>query len=103
LREPGSGTRSEFEDALIAREIAPSQLKLALELPSNEAVRAVVEAGIGATAISELVAEPGFKSGSLVRVPFKLPERIFHAVRHRERHQSRAAAAFLAVQQSSAI
>jgi DNA-binding transcriptional LysR family regulator len=97
LREPGSGTRSEFEDALITRKIKPSLLKVALELPSNEAVRAAVEAGVGATAISELVAESGIKSGSLVRVPFELPERIFHAVHHRERYQSRAATAFLAV------
>lgn len=97
LREPGSGTRSEFEAALREANIAPERLKVALELPSNEAVRAAVEAGFGATAISELVAASGIKSKALARVPFKLPERQFHAVRHRERYQSRAAQAFMAI------
>ena len=52
LREPGSGTRSEFEAALEEFGVSPGALRIALELPSNEAVRAVVEAGLGATAIS---------------------------------------------------
>ncbi len=59
LRESGSGTRSEFEDTLRQRGLEPGRLKIALELPSNEAVRAAVEAGAGVTAISELVAEFG--------------------------------------------
>jgi DNA-binding transcriptional LysR family regulator len=45
LREPGSGTRSVFEDAMAQRGIDPARLRIALELPSNEAVRAAVEAG----------------------------------------------------------
>lgn len=96
LREPGSGTRSEFEAALASRGIEPGLLKVALELPSNEAVRAAVEAGVGATAISELVAASGLKSGALVSVPFKMPERPFHILRHRERYHSRPARAFMA-------
>src|ERR1700730_15025167 len=35
LREPGSGTRSVFENALAQRGIAPGRLRVALELPSN--------------------------------------------------------------------
>jgi DNA-binding transcriptional LysR family regulator len=97
LRESGSGTRSEFEAALRAHRVDPERLEIALELPSNEAVRAAVEAGVGATAISELVAESGVRSGALVRVGFKLPERIFHALRHSSRHQSHAAQAFMAI------
>ncbi len=97
LREPGSGTRSEFEAALARHGVSADRLKVALELPSNEAVRAAVEAGAGATAISELVATSGFLSGRLSRVRFKLPERIFHAVRHRERYRSRAGDAFMAI------
>ncbi|WP_282641811.1 LysR substrate-binding domain-containing protein, partial [Xanthobacter autotrophicus] len=38
LREPGSGTRQVFEDALRASGLDPAGLKVALELPSNEAV-----------------------------------------------------------------
>lgn len=97
LRESGSGTRSEFEAALRQRGLDPAALNVALELPSNEAVRAAVEAGVGATAISELVAASGLKSGALVRAPFKLPERTFHALGHKSRYQSGAARAFMAI------
>ncbi len=68
---------------------------VALELPSNEAVRAAVEGGAGATAISELVAECGLRSGTLARVKFRLPERTFRVLRHRERYRSKAADAFM--------
>jgi DNA-binding transcriptional LysR family regulator len=43
LREPGSGTRSEFEAALRARGIDTAQLNVALELPSNDAVCVAVQ------------------------------------------------------------
>lgn len=97
LREPGSGTRSEFETSLRARGIDPEQMRVAIELPSIEAVRAAVEAGIGATAISELAVQSALKAGTLVRVKFGLPQRTFHAVRHRRRYHSRAGEAFMAM------
>ena len=56
LREHGSGTRAVFEDALVAFGLDARALRIALELPSNEAVRAAVEAGLGAAAISASVA-----------------------------------------------
>ena len=96
VREHGSGTRSEFEAALRRHGIGPEQLKIALELPSNEAVRSAVVAGAGITAISELVVEALIRLGRLHRVGFDLPARSFHLLRHRERYHSRAAQAFLA-------
>ena len=45
LREHGSGTRSMFEAALRKYGIRFSDLRIALELPSNEAVRAALESG----------------------------------------------------------
>lgn len=95
LREAGSGTRSEFEAALGESGIHTDALKTVLELPSNEAVRAAVEAGAGATAISELVVDTGLRAGALKRVDFTLPDRLFHTMRHRERYQSKAGRAFL--------
>jgi DNA-binding transcriptional LysR family regulator len=97
LREPGSGTRSVFEDALAQVGIDPSALCVRLELPSNEAVRAAVEAGLGATAISATVAAPSIEAGLLQQAAFRLPERQFHVLRHRERYRSRAAEALLAL------
>ena len=72
-------------------------LRIALELPSNEAVRAAVEAGLGATAISASVAAPGLEAGLLHQVPIELLERNFYAVRHLERYRSKAADALLAM------
>jgi DNA-binding transcriptional LysR family regulator len=95
LREPGSGTRSEFEAELRRRKIDPAALKIVLELPSNEAVRSAVLAGAGATAISELVVGPGLRYGSLQRLDFDMPQRPFHILRHKERYRSRAADALL--------
>lgn len=86
LREPGSGTRSAFEDALACSGIEPAKLRIALELPSNESVRAAVEAGLGATAISASVAAPSLEAGLLCQAQFPLPERYFYALRHRGRY-----------------
>jgi DNA-binding transcriptional LysR family regulator len=97
LREAGSGTRSVFENALVRLGVNPGALRIQLELPSNEAVRAAVEAGLGATAISASVAAPSIEAELLHQVTFRLPEREFHVLRHRERYQSRAAEALLAV------
>jgi DNA-binding transcriptional LysR family regulator len=97
LRERGSGTRSVFEDALSKLGIAPERLRIQLELPSNEAVRAAVEAGMGATALSASVAAPSLEAGLLHQVDFRLPEREFYVLRHRERYQSRVATALLAL------
>lgn len=97
LREPGSGTRSEFEAALRGLGILPTSIAVAMTLPSNESVRAVVEAGLGATAMSATVAAPSLEAGLLHQVKFSLPERSFQLLRHRERHQSRAAEALIAL------
>jgi DNA-binding transcriptional LysR family regulator len=97
MRESGSGTRSEFETALTAMGIDPGELNIALELPSNESVRAAVEAGLGAAALSTSVVASSLEAGLLYRVPFVLPERTFIALRHRERYRSHAANALLAI------
>jgi DNA-binding transcriptional LysR family regulator len=91
LREPGSGTRSGFEHALEGLGLSPRNLRVALELPSNEAVRAAVEAGLGATAISASVAAPSIEAGLLRQVDFTLPERYYCVLHHAERYRSRAA------------
>ncbi len=97
LREPGSGTRSETEAALDALGAAPDRLRVAMELPSNEAMRAAVEADMGAAVMSASVAAPSLEAGLLARVPIALPERAFRVVHHRERTLSRSAEALLAL------
>jgi DNA-binding transcriptional LysR family regulator len=95
LREPGSGTRSMFESALRQSGIKLSDLRIALELPSNEAVRTAVETGDAATAISDLVVAPSLAAKTLHRVKFELPRRAFYILRHKERHASRIEQALL--------
>jgi DNA-binding transcriptional LysR family regulator len=96
LREPGSGTRSMFEAALRKFGIKSSDLRVALELPSNEAVRAAVESGDCATAISDLVVAQSIAAGTLHRVRIELPRRAFFLLRHKERYASQAEQALLA-------
>lgn len=97
LREPGSGTRGEFEAALKPLSMSLTDLDVALELPSNESVCAAVEAGVGATAISGLVVEAELRSGKLVSPEFPLPRRSFFILRHRERYTSEAELALLEI------
>jgi DNA-binding transcriptional LysR family regulator len=94
LREPGSGTRSVFE-AELERLGLGGRLRVIMALPSNEAVRAAVEAGAGATVISASVAAPSLEAGLLRRVRFALPDRSFDVLRHRERGGSGAAQALM--------
>ena len=95
IREVGSGTRAQLEAALEIHDLHLRDLVVALELPSNEAVRAAVESGSAATVISASVAAPGIEAGLLVHVPFALPERSFKVARHKERSLSRSAEAML--------
>lgn len=91
VREQGSGTRSSFEDVLRARGVDPASLEVTMTLPSNEAVRTAVEAGAGVAALSRLVVAPAIQAGMLTELPFALPDRPFHALRHKERYRTRAA------------
>ena len=88
LREHGSGTRSMFEAALRKYSIRFSDLRIALELPSNEAVRAALESGDCATAISDLVVAQSLAAKTLHRVKIDLPRRSFYVLRHKERYAS---------------
>ncbi|QPM90444.1 LysR substrate-binding domain-containing protein [Pseudooceanicola algae] len=92
LREPGSGTRAILAQALKAAGITP---RVYMELPSNEAVRAAVEAGSGVSALSRVVVETSLAAGRLVEIAFPIPPRRFHALRPAQRHVSRATQAFL--------
>jgi DNA-binding transcriptional LysR family regulator len=95
LRERGSGTRQIFENTLRKYGVDPTQLDVAMELSSNEAVCSAVEAGAGATVISMLVVAQKLGAGALIELPVAFPERQFLALRHGDRHRSRAENVFL--------
>jgi DNA-binding transcriptional LysR family regulator len=95
MRERGSGTRSTFEAALRGRGLDPKSLNVVLTLPSNESVRAAVEAGAGVAVLSALVVARAIAAGALRSYDFELPARPFFGLRHKERYQSKAARALL--------
>ena len=90
VREPGSGTRGVLEDMALGAGLQWSDLNVALELPSNEAVREAVEAGAGATLISRHVVASALSAGTLRALPLDVPPRSYKMVRHRKRHASPA-------------
>jgi DNA-binding transcriptional LysR family regulator len=95
LRERGSGTRQIFEGALHGFGVDAAALSIALEFPSNEAVRSAVEAGAGATVISDLVVADGVHRGTLCRLDLAFPKRRFTVLRHGDRYRSKAEEALL--------
>ncbi|HVI52417.1 MAG TPA: LysR substrate-binding domain-containing protein [Candidatus Sulfotelmatobacter sp.] len=95
LRESGSGTRAATEALLATRGLDLSHVSQSLELPSNEAVRAAVEAGAGASVLSMLVVGTAIKAGLLQAAACALPGRPFSLLWHRERLFSRAGQAFI--------
>lgn len=114
MREAGSGTQKIFEQALQDWGIHPTQLTILLNLNSSEMVKAVVESGVGAAAIPELMVKKELQLDILRSVQIKAsenePERrrgnpnFAHSrveivqpilmVKHRQRFQTRLSTAF---------
>lgn len=104
MREAGSGTQQHFEQALQNWGIELSELNVILVLNTGEMVKAVVESGVGAAAISELMVKKELeldtlrsikvmdnRQGSSVRLQIV---RTFLKLKHRQRFQTRLSRAF---------
>lgn len=94
-REPGSGTRVMLDRLAASAGLALADLQIALELPSNEAVRAAVEAGAGAAVLSRLVADAAIRLGTLAAIALPLAPRPFFLLRHGTRRPSHTVRAFM--------
>jgi DNA-binding transcriptional LysR family regulator len=103
MREEGSGTRSEFENSVAKLGRSPGELKVALVLPSNEAVLSAVRSGRCAAAISRAAAGIYLHEGHLAKAAFDLPIRNFRLLRHKERHASKAAATLEAMSTAASL
>lgn len=102
LRETGSGTRTIFEEAICKAGLDFDLLDVAFELPSNEAVRAAVKAGTGATVMSRLVVARSLANGTLVKLDYPLSSRKFSTIKHNQRFLTPAHKEFeLLVKQST--
>jgi DNA-binding transcriptional LysR family regulator len=69
VRESGSGTRMVVEEAMRRAGVDPVELRVVLELGTNEAVLSAIEGGIGIGVTSTYVAEKALALGTVVRVP----------------------------------
>lgn len=69
VRESGSGTRMVFEDAMRHGGIDPAELRVVMELGTNEAIVSAVEGGMGIGVVSTWVAEKALQLGTVARVP----------------------------------
>lgn len=85
---------------MATRGLAIGELKIALELPSNEAVLCAAADGELVAAVSELAAAPLVAAGRVVRLAVGLDRRQFDLLTHKERRLS-AAAAFVGLLEPS--
>ena len=98
LREPGSGTRLRFEQALAARGADVGQLRVVAELGSTTAVKEAVKAGVGVSVLSRLAVQADLDAGLLATLAVRGLdglERSFFSVVHGGRALSPLARAFL--------
>lgn len=80
LREPGSGTRTAFEQALSSMGLMPDKVKCAAEVSDTGLIIQLVEAGMGLAVVSSLDAESLIQQGR-IQVVHELPaERPFYLV-----------------------
>jgi LysR family transcriptional regulator, low CO2-responsive transcriptional regulator len=96
LREPGSASRHVAEQALSAHQV-PWQLRLAL--PSNEAIKQAVMAGVGIGMVSRLAVTSEAQEGRLriVSVCDFQVERQFSIIRRKDARLPAPAEAFLSL------
>lgn len=95
-REPGSGTREFSDEYLVKQGIQPDALNAVMELGSPEALKGVVESGIGFAIVSKASVEKERKLGTLMSIPLK-PRliRTLTMVFPKEKFRSRLVTAFV--------
>jgi DNA-binding transcriptional LysR family regulator len=105
MREPGSGTQQRLEEALQSWSIEFTQLNVILVLNTGEMVKSVIETGVAAAGISELMVKKELLLGALKAISViddrqKQKEetlefvRPFLKLKHRKRYQTRLSLAF---------
>ena len=94
-REPGSGTRECVEAYLKANGMSQDQLKTVMELGSPEALKNVVQTGLGFALMSPAVVRRELERGDLVALELEPPiQRQFLLILPKERFRSRTISAF---------
>lgn len=104
MRESGSGVQQMFEQALQNWGINPQELNVVLVLSSSEMVKAVVESGVGAAVIPELMVKKEIQLSTLHPIQVIDSRKGFNTMvelvqpvlklKHRQRFQTRLSIAF---------
>ena len=68
VREAGSGTRMAAEDVIRSSGVEPSELKVVMELGTNEAIVSAVEGGMGLGIVSAQVADKAIGLGTVAQI-----------------------------------
>ncbi|MBP7179117.1 MAG: LysR family transcriptional regulator [Moraxellaceae bacterium] len=94
LREPGSGTREIFDNAVLGR---LPRIKLLMEFSHTEALKRAVETGIGIGCASRRTLDEALINGSVVVLPtpFLDLERQLFLLIHRQKYRTQGLEAFL--------
>lgn len=95
-RELGSGTREFMDQYLRSCDVAPEDLNVVMELGSPEAIKGVVETGLGVSIVSHATVVKELKLGTLAAV--RLAPRLirtFSIVQSREKFRSRLLTTFI--------
>jgi DNA-binding transcriptional LysR family regulator len=90
-REEGSGTREVIEEYLAEAGLKATDLNIAMELGSPEAIKGAVEAGMGVSIVSEVTINKELQLGTLVALELDPPlERPFSFVHQKQKFRQRA-------------
>lgn len=95
-REPGSGTREVTDQFFLQNKVSPDALNVVMELGSPEAIKGVVETGLGVSILSRTTVAKELKLGVLVAVPLNPPLiRALSVVTPKDRFRSRLLTTFV--------
>jgi DNA-binding transcriptional LysR family regulator len=102
MRESGSGTQQMFEQALKKWGISPAKLKVIFVLNSSEMIKILVEKGIGAAAVPELMVQKEIRFSTLrcIKIEHQNKNITFDIIRpvlsieHRQRFQTKISKTF---------
>lgn len=95
-REPGSGTREVADQYFQHNGVSPDAINVVMELGSPEAIKGVVETGLGVSILSRATVAKELKLGVLVAVPLDPPLiRGLSVVTPKDRFRSRLLATFV--------
>ncbi len=95
-RESGSGTREFADQYFLKNKISPEGINVVMELGSPEAIKGVVETGLGVSILSRATVAKELKLGVLVAVPLEPPLiRGLSVVTPKDRFRSRLLSTFV--------